>query len=82
MISGHVVMEDIEVLYKDNSDLTVTYTVKQCLPSGNELVETFTVPQEVFFKALSIAVHNSGMPDYREDYPDAESIMGTIRWIP
>jgi hypothetical protein len=75
-------MEDIEILYKDNSDLTVTYTVTQWMPHGKEASETFTVPQEVFFKALSIAVHNSGMPDYREDYPDAESIMGTIRWIP
>jgi hypothetical protein len=82
MIAGKFILEDIEIVFANNSDLTITYTVKQWIPYEDELCETFTVPQEVFLKALSIAVHNQGMPDFRQDYPIAESIQGVIRWIP
>lgn len=43
------------------------------------------VPQEAFLKALAIAVHNDGMPDYRADYPDAEAVQLSdpeFRFIP
>lgn len=44
--------------------------------------ETYTCDAIDFTKALSIAVHWDGMPDYREDSPAAERAIGKIRWIP
>ena len=81
MIAGHITFEDhtiqFRVNYKTN---TVDYTVIDSLENTSETFEN--VPQDKFFKALSIMVHNDGMPDYKADYQDAESIMGKIRWIP
>ena len=80
MIQGVITLEDITisfvVFHKTN---TVYYTVTD---TSTDTVESFEVPQDKFFKALSIAVHNDGTPEYMKDYPDAESIMGKIRWIP
>lgn len=80
MIAGHIRLEDLvinfEVLYDTNE---VYYTITDLVA---DMVERHTVPQAKFFKALAIAVHNDGEPDYRLDYPDAESIQGNIRWIP
>ena len=79
MIAGTIVMEDQTLQFSLNYDEnTVTYTISDTLDGS----ETFTVPQSKFFKALAISMHNDGMPDYKADYPDAESIMGRIRWIP
>jgi hypothetical protein len=83
MLAGSIILEDLRIYYSGNEDNTVTYKVVIYNPeSENTEEETFTVPQNKFFKALAIAVHNDGMPDYNLDYPDAESIQGKIRWIP
>ncbi len=80
MIAGNIILEDHSLNFNVNyNDNTCTFTI---IDNGAGRQETFTVPQEKFFKALAIAVHNDGMPDYKLDYPDAESIMGRIRWIP
>lgn len=79
MIAGSIWLEDIQIDYRCDDILMAHYTVKDLT---NNLVESFVVPQAEFLKALAIAVHNDGMPDYLRDYPDAESIQGTIRWIP
>ena len=64
-------------------DNTVNFRVYDRGRCGNTVSEQFRdIPQDKFFKALAIAVHNDGMPDAEKDYPDAESIMGKIRWIP
>lgn len=81
MISGDIIMGDIHLSFTQDPDVdhSIIYTVTDMF---NRTVETFTVPQDKFFKALAIAVHNDGMPDAEKDYPDAESIQGKIRWIP
>lgn len=80
MICGNIIMEDTSISFQHNQETgEVTFTVIDALISKSE---TKTVPQDKFFKALAIAVHNDGMPDYNKDYDDAESIMGEIRWIP
>lgn len=80
MIAGTIVLEDHTISFNVNyNDNTCTYTVIDAIEG---ISETFTVPQDNFFKALAIAVHNDGMPNVDLDYPDAESIMGKIRWIP
>lgn len=80
MISGSITLEDVTVAFHVNDrGNTVTYTV---MDTFSHIAETKTVPQDKFFKALAIAIHNDGMPNYELDYPDAESIMGNIRWIP
>lgn len=80
MIKGKIVLEDHQIEFDTDHDKSeVTFTVTDAFSKTSE---TKTVPQAKFFKALAIAVHNDGMPDYNVDYPDAESIMGDIRWIP
>lgn len=82
MFAGEIVMEDISIRFMRNIDNTVTYTVTEYNPKTGIDSEMFTVHADTFFKALAIAVHNDGTPDYRADYLAAESIMGEIRWIP
>ena len=82
MIAGMITLEDITITFSQNElvENTIDYIIIDTLENTKE---SFTeVSQESFFKALSIAVHNDGMPDYNKDYADAESIMGNIRWIP
>ena len=79
MIKGSITLEDIAINFENDDKGNVTFEVSE--PFDGTL-ERFTVPQDKFFKALAIAVHNDGMPDYRTDYEDAESIQGIIRWIP
>lgn len=84
MIAGTLILEDITITFAQNRDVdnTVDFTVSDLWP-GDGLTESFVaVPQEKFFKALAIAVHNDGAPNHIADYPDAESLMGDIRWIP
>ena len=85
MIKGHVVLEDISISFNTNEkedDGLVKVTIID-LPTGES--DTARVPQSKFFKALAIAVHQDGIPDWADDYPDAESIMPEnplLRWIP
>lgn len=80
MISGTITLGDKDISFFVNPTNTVDYRIED-LP--NNQVEHFTdIPMSKFFKALAIAVHADGTPDYQKDYPDAESIMGEIRWIP
>lgn len=79
MIAGTVYLEETTITFFANRDCTVTYTVED---GKTNMAETLNVPQDKFFKALAIAVHNDGMPEWEKDYPDAESIQGNIRWIP
>ena len=61
------------------------YSVTMTNPDGTQRTHSKTCPQEAFLKALAIAVHNDGMPDYNKDYPDAESVQPNnpdFRWIP
>lgn len=87
MIAGTIVLEDILISFEMTENYTVKYDVYEYRPNAEHGAEahrheSLEVPQDKFFKALSISVHNDGMPDYAKDYPDAESIMGAIRWIP
>ena len=85
MIAGTIVLEDLvlnfsQAVSKDLvAELEIEFTITDTR-TGN--FEKKVVPQANFFKALSIAVHNDGEPDFNKDYPDAESVMGDIRWIP
>lgn len=81
MIQGSITIEDIEIIFLQGEKInTINYTIVDLM---NGVMERFeNVDQSKFFKALAIAVHNDGMPEYEKDYPDAESIMGNIRWIP
>ena len=82
MLAGTIILECTRIVFKNTENLKVCYTVTDIMT--NKTV-TMTVPQDKFFKALAIAVHNDGMPDYEKDYPDAESIQpsdSVLRWIP
>ena len=79
MIAGTIVLEDVSLSFTINAGLMAYWTV---CDSFTGKVESHSAPQDKFLKALAIAMHNDGMPDYVKDYPDAESIMGEIRWIP
>ena len=80
MIAGHIMLEDLVINFESMYDTNeVSYSVTSTVTGETEWR---IVPQAQFFKALAIAVHNDGTPDYLADYPDAESIQGNIRWIP
>lgn len=83
-IFGDITLEDTRIIFEQNMrDNTVNFRVYDRSPDGKTISEQFRdIPQAKFFAALSIAIHNDGMPDAVKDYPDAESIMGKIRWIP
>ena len=82
MIRGTFVLEDIIIEFRqsDTVENTVNYMVIDTF--NLEIEEFIDVPSHAFYKALSIAIHNDGEPNYIADYPDAEKIMGKIRWIP
>lgn len=82
MIAGMITLEDDTIIFSQNKSVenTIDYKVIDTFSGKSETFEA--VSADKFFKALSIAVHNDGMPDYAKDYPDAESIIGSIRWIP
>lgn len=88
MLAGSITLEDVRIVFEATENLTVKVDVYEYDPSANGIEtasfkhESMEVPQDKFFKALAIAVHNDGMPNWEADYPDAESIMGKIRWIP
>ena len=79
MISGNIILEDVAIEFYLTDDCMACYSITD-LRTGDE--NHSIVEQSKFLKALAIAVHNDGMPYYIDDYPDAESIQGTIRWIP
>jgi hypothetical protein len=79
MISGYIRLEDVAIDFDLDDNLMAHYTVFDMVTND---YEEFVVPQSKFLKALAIAVHNDAMPNYINDYPDAESIQGNIRWIP
>ena len=83
MIEGLVVLEDTEIKFQVNyQSNTVMITITDLVTRKFDFQE---IDQANFFKALAIAVHMDGMPDYKVDYPDAESIMPSnplLRWIP
>ena len=87
MLNGSITLEDVGIAFEATENLTVKVDVYEYQPNASHGAgaykhESMEVPQEKFFKALAIAVHNDGMPNWEADYPDAESIMGKIRWIP
>ena len=85
MISGTILLEDLVLTFSQvyspgfTSGPNIEFTISNIFDGT---AEKKIVPQDKFFKALSIAVHNDGTPNFEKDYPDAESIMGDIRWIP
>ena len=82
MICGDITLEDVRIIFKDTDKGTVRYTSIDVVGGGFEELE---VPTNKFYKALAIAVHIDGMPEYQKDYPDAEKVMPRhpgLRWIP
>jgi len=80
MIAGTIALEDLTISFTLSNDV-VNYTVVDC--TGR--CEAVCAPNEAFFKALAIAVHMDGMPDYAKDYEDATKAMpcdSILRWIP
>ena len=80
MIAGTLIIEDCMLTFcVEGGDCT--YTVQNQL-SGQE---TRTVSAVSFTKALAIAVHWEGEPDFIKDYHEAESVQplsSALRWIP
>lgn len=83
-IHGKITLADMTLQFAcDNGECE--YTVSFEVKPGHTSSTTRVVPQAAFLKALAIAVHNDGMPDYQADYPDAESVQPSAmdhRWIP
>lgn len=82
MIAGTIILEDTVIIFQNNDSSEISYTISDKL-SGKSIVGY--AEQATFLKALAIAVHNDGMPDYQKDYDAAESIQPAdrdLRWIP
>ena len=84
MIYGRVRFEDIILSWDTTQEEEgkVRYTVEGAF---SQEYEVRVVDSRAFFSALAILCHNDGMPDYKVDYPEAESIQPlntALRWIP
>ena len=84
MIYGRVRFEDTILTWDTTHEEEgkVRYTVEDAFSHAHEVR---VVDSRAFFNALSILAHNDGMPDYRVDYPEAESVQPlntALRWIP
>jgi hypothetical protein len=84
-IHGKITLADQTIEFAcDNG--TCSYTVSyEKAPGHTSSWSRAMCPQASFLKALAIAVHNDGMPDYNADYPDAETVQPTaseFRFIP
>ncbi len=80
MIAGTLIIEDCMLTFCVEGG-NCTYTVRDHLVGR----ETRIVPAASFMKALAIAVHWDGEPDFNKDYPEAESVQPlepALRWIP
>ena len=86
MIYGKVVLEDITIDFTAFEDSEGKCMVRYNVFNGiTRETDSLVVPQADFFAALAIAVHDDGMPDYRADYPAAESVQPEnpfLRFIP
>lgn len=83
MIAGTVVMEDVTIHFVVDGDDMVQVTVGQTNMHGDVVTDAYSTPMAGFMKALAIAVHPDGTPDFRADYAAAEEAQGpSIRWIP
>jgi len=82
MIAGTLILETTIINFVQIRDVHALNMSVNISDTENGEIEDLIIPQDKFLKALAIAVHNDGMPDHKLDYPDAESVMGKIRWIP
>lgn len=82
-ITGSIKIADMFILFScDSGNNKASYTISK---EGCTFAESRSVPSDGFLKALAIAIHNDGMPDYNKDYPDAESVQPNnpeLRFIP
>jgi hypothetical protein len=78
-LSGTINLETITIHWVCTEGLKCYYSVFD-YDTGE--TENHIAEQYDFLAALSIAAHNSGMPDFRQDYPIAEKLQHKIRWIP
>ena len=75
MIKGTITLEDLTIDFRQLDD---SMDVCYCVHTEHFAeIEVKTVNGPAFFKALAIAVHNDGMPDYHTDYESAESVQPT-----
>ena len=80
MIRGNITLEDVRISFLQQTDGTINAVILDTFTVEPEVLAN--LPMDKFFKALAIAVHPEGEAACQEDYEDAESIMGMIRWIP
>lgn len=69
-------MEDMKLTYTEVGD-KVKYTIQDSLDNKEETVEC---SKEAFDLALKAAADDSSLSE--EEYAIAETVMGSIRWIP
>lgn len=85
MISGTLVLADVTITFNCNFETGLaTGLISEVQKDGGMRYEELNAPADSFLKALSIAIHVDGTPNWLNDYPEAESIMKPdgIRWIP
>ncbi len=78
-IHGTITLEDTVIKFSCRSDIDKTEVVV----TDTYYKKTSITVEDTnnFMKALSIAIHPDGMPEYKKDYPDAES-LACKRFIP
>jgi hypothetical protein len=79
--SGTVVFDDLCISYFSDKAGQINYKITRF---DHCIAQDFTVDDQSFFRALSIALHPTNFPDYDRDFMWAEAIMpkGEFRWIP
>ena len=84
-IFGNIVLEDLSISFYQAQPPEDLMMMVKVIQETTGQVEHYCTPQAKFFKALSIAMHNDGTPNWETDYPDAEEAQPKnplLRFIP
>lgn len=82
MISGNISLLSITINFHIDSDNIAHVVVFDAV---EDLCESYIAEGDNFMKALAIAVHDTGQPDFSLDYDNAEKaqpVTPELRFIP
>jgi len=82
MINGKIVLSGVTIEFGIDENEEPQQAHYVLTDNNTKEIEALVCDAQSFMKALAIAVHYTGKPDWKKDYQDARSIIKKINWIP